>query len=135
MLMPRFLHTHTRVYPLDFCQFTLLNFPRERPNSSGGSLPRNDRSGGPTSSVSKGADQRNSPSCDEEGVFANRRVTYICTSMIGATVSVELDDGMVYEGVFRTFSPDLDITLEQAHKVDPDDPTKINPDSVKATGM
>ena len=54
--------------------------------------------------------------------------------MIGATVSVELDDGMVYEGVFRTFSPDLDITLEQAHKVDPDDPTKINPDSVKATG-
>ena len=60
---------------------------------------------------------------------------YVCSSLIGTTVSVETDDGIVYEGVFRTFSPDLDITLEQVHTVDPEDPSRINPKSVKSTGV
>ena len=106
---------------------------RERPGSSG-SLTRADRSG-PASTVAKSTDTRISPTGDEEGVFSNHRVTYICSSLIGATVSVETDDGIVYEGVFRTFSPDLDITLEQVHQVDPEDPSKINPDTVKSTGI
>ena len=107
---------------------------RDRPGSSG-SLTRADRSG-PASTVAKSTDTRISPTGDgEEGVFSNHRVTYICSSLIGATVSVETDDGIVYEGVFRTFSPDLDITLEQVHQVDPEDPSKINPDTVKSTGM
>lgn len=72
---------------------------------------------------------------EEEGAYSNQRMTYICSSLIGTTVSVETDDGVIYEGVFRTFSPDLDITLEQVHTVNPDDPGRIDPDSVKLTGV
>ena len=42
---------------------------------------------------------------------------------------------IVYEGVFRTFSTDLDIVLDQCHQVDPEDPTKIDPATVKVTGV
>ena len=42
---------------------------------------------------------------------------------------------IVYEGVFRTFSTDLDIVLDQCHQVDPEDPTKIDPTTVKITGV
>ena len=69
-------------------------FFRERPGSSSGSLTRGDRSGPPASNVGK-QDQRNSPSCEEEGIFKeNPRVTYICSSLIGSTINVELDDGI-----------------------------------------
>lgn len=76
-----------------------------------------------------------SPSLDEEGAYSNQRVTYICSSLIGNIVKVETDDGIVFEGVFRTFSPDLDITLEQVHQVDPEDPNRIDPATVKSTGV
>ena len=33
--------------------------------------------------------------------------------------------------MFRTFSPDLEITLEQAHQVDPKNPTTITAEVVK----
>ncbi len=95
--------------------------------------------GGPGSSNNNNKEQQqrlvSSPSLDEEGAYSNKRMTYICTSLIGNTVSVETDDGIVYEGVFRTFSPDLDITLEQLHQVDKNDPTRINPETVKSTGV
>lgn len=65
----------------------------------------------------------------------NQRFTYICSSLIGATVSVELDDGSVFEGLFRTFSPDFDITLDHLHRVNPDDPTRINPETVSDLGV
>lgn len=48
---------------------------------------------------------------------------------------METDDGIVFEGVFRTFSPDLDITLEQVHQVDPEDPHRIDPATVNSTGV
>ena len=44
---------------------------------------------------------------------------------------VETIDGNVHEGLFRTFSPDLEITLEQAHQVDPKNPTTITAEVVK----
>lgn len=74
-------------------------------------------------------------SVDEEGVYSSHRVTYMCTSLIGNIVTLETDDGIIYEGVFRTFSPDLDITLDQVHQVDPEDPSRINPETVNPTGV
>ena len=46
-------------------------------------------------------------------------------------IQVETIDGNVHEGLFRTFSPDLEITLEQAHQVDPKNPTTITAEVVK----
>ena len=47
-------------------------------------------------------------------------------------LQVKTTDGSTFDGLFRVFSPNLEITLEQAHLVDPNDPTKIDPDKVKA---
>ena len=44
---------------------------------------------------------------------------------------VETIDGNVHEGLFRIFSPNLEITLEQAHLVDPKNPVNITSETVK----
>merc|ERR1719189_2523067 len=59
-----------------------------------------------------------------DGVYSNKRLMHACTCLIGTTVQVETIDGNIHEGLFRTFSPDLEITLEQAHLIDPKNPTK-----------
>ena len=64
----------------------------------------------------------------------DQRAAYISASIIGTVVSIELDDGAIYEGVFRTFSSDFELALSQVHKVDPKDPTRIDPATVKETG-
>ena len=46
-----------------------------------------------------------------------------------------MDDGKIYEGVFRTFSPEMDVTLAEVHQVDPNDPTRVDPLTVKSTGV
>jgi small nuclear ribonucleoprotein (snRNP)-like protein len=102
---------------------------RDRPGSSGGgSLTRDQR--GPERVGNKDQQQQrlvSSPSSlsHEEGAYSNQRLTYICTSLIGSNISVETEEGDIHEGVFRCFSPNLDITLDQVHTVDPDDPTCI----------
>ena len=37
----------------------------------------------------------------------------------------------MHEGLFRIFSPNLEITLEQAHLVDPKNPSNIAAETVK----
>jgi small nuclear ribonucleoprotein (snRNP)-like protein len=101
---------------------------RDRPGSSGGgSLTRDQR--GPERVGNKDQQQQrlvSSPSSmSEEGAYSNQRLTYICTSLIGSNISVETEEGDIHEGVFRCFSPNLDITLDQVHTVDPDDSTRI----------
>ena len=104
------------------------SFTRDRPGSSGGgSLTRDQR--GPERVGNKDQQQQrlvSSPSSmSEEGAYSNQRLTYICTSLIGSNISVETEEGDIHEGVFRCFSPNLDITLDQVHTVDPDDTTRI----------
>lgn len=43
--------------------------------------------------------------------------------------------GTVYEGIFKTFSHEFDIVLELAHKVDPEDPQKLNTDELVADNL
>ncbi len=40
-------------------------------------------------------------------------------------------NGAIYEGIFRTFSSQLELTIELVHLVDKDDPDKISEDAVK----
>eukprot|EP00918_Siedleckia_nematoides_P097765 GHVU01214148.1.p1 GENE.GHVU01214148.1~~GHVU01214148.1.p1 ORF type:complete len:950 (+),score=116.10 GHVU01214148.1:44-2893(+) len=54
----------------------------------------------------------------EKGIYANQRLTYVATSMIGCVVQVQVKNGGTYEGIFRTFSPKMEVVLELAHKYD-----------------
>jgi len=42
-----------------------------------------------------------------EGVYFNGRVMHATTSLVGCIGQIEVKDGTKYEGVFRTFSPDV----------------------------
>ena len=101
---------------------------RDRPGSSGGRLSTRDQRGPKRVGNKYQQQQRlvSSPSSmSEEGAYSNQRLTYICTSLIGSNISVETEEGDIHKGVFRCFSPNLDITLDQVHTVDPDDTTRI----------
>ena len=41
------------------------------------------------------------------GVYKNSRLMHTVTSLIGCLVEVELTDGERYEGIFKTFSPEV----------------------------
>lgn len=45
-------------------------------------------------------------------------------------LQIQTQNGLVHEGVLRTFSSNFDIVLELAHPVDPNDSSKIRPESV-----
>ncbi len=47
----------------------------------------------------------NNNKLEDPGVYMNCRLMHSFTSLIGATVEVELMGGERYEGIFKTFSP------------------------------
>ena len=101
---------------------------RDRPGSSGGRLSTRDQRGPKRVGNKYQQQQRlvSSPSSmRKEGANSNQQLTYICTSLIGSNISVETEEGDIHKGVFRCFSPNLDITRDQVHTVDPDDTTRI----------
>ncbi|KAK9754124.1 Ataxin 2 SM domain [Popillia japonica] len=61
-----------------------------------------------------------------EGVYNNPHFMHAATRLIGNVVRVQTASGKVWEGVFRTFSSQLDIVLEVAASVE-------NPDSHNST--
>ncbi|KAL3185926.1 hypothetical protein MRX96_028797 [Rhipicephalus microplus] len=62
-----------------------------------------------------------------EGIYNNARfVPHRCITcgellcrLLGHVVQVQVRDGEVFEGVFRTVSPELEVVLETAHPVEP----------------
>jgi len=50
-----------------------------------------------------------------EGVYTNPAMTHALTTLLGCVVDVQLQSGLVYEGILRTVSPQMDIVLEVAH--------------------
>lgn len=54
-----------------------------------------------------------------EGIYNNARFVHVAASLVGHIVQVQVRDGELFEGVFRTVSPELEIVLETCHPVEP----------------
>ncbi|XP_074177454.1 ataxin-2 isoform X24 [Rhinolophus sinicus] len=77
--------------------------------SAGGGRPglgrgRNNSKGLPQSSISF------------DGIYANMRMVHILTSVVGSKCEVQVKNGGIYEGVFKTYSPKCDLVLDAAHE-------------------
>ncbi|XP_051531007.1 ataxin-2-like isoform X5 [Myxocyprinus asiaticus] len=55
------------------------------------------------------------------GVYANMRMVHVLTSVVGTKCELKVKNGLIYEGVFKTYGPECDIVLDAAHRkgVDP----------------
>lgn len=56
--------------------------------------------------------QSKAKSVQAQGVYNNTYFMHAATALVGNLVQVHLRSGNLYEGVFRTFSPNFDIALE-----------------------
>jgi len=61
-----------------------------------------------------------------EGIYQNLRFCETITSLMENTVQIQLSNGKIFEGIFSTFSPQLEVVLELVHTVDPTKPDKID---------
>lgn len=64
-----------------------------------------------------------------EGVYNNSHFVHAVTSHVGNIVQVQTQSGALYEGIFRTFSPQFDIALEIVHRIESSSPTSVIPAS------
>ncbi|KAL3856752.1 hypothetical protein ACJMK2_011474 [Sinanodonta woodiana] len=53
-----------------------------------------------------------------DGIYANPRFTHVLISLVGLNVQVQVKNGILYEGILRTYSSKMDVVLEMAHKVE-----------------
>lgn len=53
-----------------------------------------------------------------DGVYKNQRLTNVVLSMVGSNVQVQVKNGLVYEGIFKTCSPNGDIVFDYVHMVE-----------------
>lgn len=53
-----------------------------------------------------------------DGIYSNQMFVHASASLIGCIVHLQVKNGDVYQGVFRTFSHKMDIALEMAQKLD-----------------
>ncbi|TRZ04183.1 hypothetical protein DNTS_007801, partial [Danionella cerebrum] len=50
------------------------------------------------------------------GVYANMRMVHVLTSVVGTKCELKVKNGLVYEGVFKTYGPECDLVLDAAHR-------------------
>ncbi|XP_072565238.1 ataxin-2 isoform X7 [Paramormyrops kingsleyae] len=50
------------------------------------------------------------------GVYANMRMVHVLTSVVGTKCELKVKNGVVYEGVFKTYGPECDLVLDAAHR-------------------
>jgi len=71
------------------------------------------------------------PSPDNfKGVYKNARFTWALTSLIGVPLRVETASNDEFEGILKTFSPEVELVLEQSHKVDSANEDTVNHKSI-----
>ncbi|KAJ7400450.1 ataxin-2 isoform X6 [Pitangus sulphuratus] len=67
----------------------------------------------PGRSSGKGPPQ---PTISFDGIYANMRMVHILTSVVGSKCEVQVKNGGIYEGVFKTYSPKCDLVVDAAHR-------------------
>uniref|UniRef100_A0A4W5JS93 Ataxin 2 n=1 Tax=Hucho hucho TaxID=62062 RepID=A0A4W5JS93_9TELE len=50
------------------------------------------------------------------GVYANMRMVHVLTSVVGSKCELKVKNGLVYDGVFKTYGPECDLVLDAAHR-------------------
>ncbi|KAM9526261.1 ataxin-2 isoform 14-T14 [Guaruba guarouba] len=56
------------------------------------------------------------PTISFDGIYANMRMVHILTSVVGSKCEVQVKNGGIYEGVFKTYSPKCDLVIDAAHR-------------------
>ncbi|XP_075034571.1 ataxin-2 isoform X7 [Mixophyes fleayi] len=84
----------------------------------GASVPAPGGGGGGRQNMGRGRSSGKGPpqSISFDGIYANMRMVHILTSVVGSKCEVNVKNGSVYEGVFKTYSPKCDLVLDAAHK-------------------
>ncbi|MEE6503902.1 hypothetical protein FKM82_005009 [Ascaphus truei] len=85
----------------------------------GGSVPAaGGGGGGGRQNMGRGRSSGKGPpqSISFDGIYANMRMVHVLTSVVGSKCEVQVKNGNVYEGVFKTYSPKCDLVLDTAHK-------------------
>ncbi|KAG9261673.1 ataxin-2 isoform X3 [Astyanax mexicanus] len=54
------------------------------------------------------------------GVYANMRMVHVLTSVVGNKCELKVKNGVIYEGVFKTYGPECDLVLDAAHRKSPE---------------
>ncbi|XP_012677642.1 ataxin-2 isoform X8 [Clupea harengus] len=54
------------------------------------------------------------------GVYANMRMVHILTSVVGTKCELKVRNGVIYEGIFKTYGPECDVVLDAAHRKSPE---------------
>ncbi|XP_062873870.1 ataxin-2 isoform X3 [Trichomycterus rosablanca] len=54
------------------------------------------------------------------GVYANMRMVHVLTSVVGTNCELKVKNGVIYEGVFKTYGPECDLVLDAAHRKSPE---------------
>jgi len=101
-----------------------MNGGKRKGGRGGGnnSTGRNERSVPPKHSKTPDKEPSRDPvneSNEFSGVFNNPRFTHAMTNLIGTHLRVETKSKEEFEGVLNCFSPDFEIVLGIAHKIDP----------------
>ncbi|XP_063206953.1 ataxin-2 isoform X9 [Chroicocephalus ridibundus] len=92
---------------------------RKPPGGGGGGPGLPSAAGGGRQNMGRGRSSGKGPpqpTISFDGIYANMRMVHILTSVVGSKCEVQVKNGGIYEGVFKTYSPKCDLVLDAAHR-------------------